>query len=63
VRNRFDGSVEVLAMGPLAKLEQLRKRLEIGPPAARVQSVTCDRLNSGDADVRQYRSFYIEGDA
>ena len=39
VRNAPDGSVEVAARGPQAKLSELRLRLSQGPPAARVESV------------------------
>lgn len=38
--NRADGrSVEVVAEGPRAELEGLLERLDIGPPAAKVESV------------------------
>ena len=39
VRNQSDGSVEVLAEGPRAALEQLLAYLRLGPPAARVTAV------------------------
>ena len=39
VRNNLDGSVEVLAMGSDQQLEALRKKLERGPRAARVDEV------------------------
>jgi acylphosphatase len=39
VRNRWDGSVEVTAEGPLNKLEQLLQALHHGPPMARVEDV------------------------
>ncbi|HEY6250617.1 MAG TPA: acylphosphatase [Candidatus Angelobacter sp.] len=39
VRNNLDGAVEVLAMGPEQQLEALRKKLERGPRAARVDEV------------------------
>ncbi len=39
VRNNFDGSVEVLAMGSREQLASLRRRLQEGPRAARVDSV------------------------
>ena len=39
VRNRADGSVEVLAVGEDAGLEQLRGLLRRGPPGARVSDV------------------------
>jgi len=40
VRNRRDGSVEVLAIGTPEKLLQLRKALEKGPMMARVSGVS-----------------------
>jgi acylphosphatase len=39
VRNRHDGSVEAVAAGPVAKVEQLIARCHQGPPAARVEAV------------------------
>src|SRR5574340_1223088 len=39
VRNNFDGSVEVLAMGTREQLLQLRRRLRQGPREARVDDV------------------------
>ncbi len=39
VRNNFDGSVEVLAMGTREQLAALRARLREGPRAARVDDV------------------------
>ena len=39
VRNRDDGSVEVLAMGDDASLRQLRALLGTGPSGARVSAV------------------------
>jgi acylphosphatase len=40
VRNRRDGSVEVLAMGTAEKLHALRRGLEKGPRMARVSGVS-----------------------
>ena len=42
-RNLPDGTVEVLATGDAAKLDQLVLRLEQGPPGARVDAVVTDR--------------------
>lgn len=39
VANEPDGSVRVVAEGPRAALDILRRRLEVGPPAARVERV------------------------
>jgi acylphosphatase len=39
VRNRYDGSVEVLAEGPRSYLEVLVDALQQGPRAARVSNV------------------------
>jgi acylphosphatase len=39
VRNNFDGTVEVLAVGSDEQLHALRKKLERGPRAARVDEV------------------------
>ncbi|CAG9186784.1 Acylphosphatase [Cupriavidus pampae] len=39
VRNRTDGTVEVMAAGPIDRLEALRQWMQEGPPAARVSRV------------------------
>ena len=39
VRNRPEGTVEVIAEGPRAQLERLLAFLRVGPPAARVSGV------------------------
>jgi acylphosphatase len=39
VRNRRDGSVEILASGPDAALAELVRRCHLGPAAARVDRV------------------------
>jgi len=39
VRNRLDGSVEILAAGPAEAVEALIERCRKGPPAARVDDV------------------------
>lgn len=39
VRNRRDGSVEILAEGPKAAITELVRRCREGPPAARVDLV------------------------
>jgi acylphosphatase len=46
VRNAPDGSVEVEAEGSAVALDALRRRLETGPPAARVTRV--DDLPPGE---------------
>ncbi len=57
VRNNFDGSVEVLAMGTREQLAQLRSRLRAGPRAARV-----DNVEEAEAQpVAGLKSFRIEG--
>lgn len=39
VRNRLDGTVEILAVGGDAAVETLIRACRIGPPAARVEGV------------------------
>ena len=57
VRNRSDGTVEVLAMGTRDQLSGLRSRLREGPRAARV-----DDVEESDAEpVNGLNSFRIEG--
>ncbi len=43
VRNRRDGSVEVVAEGPAAALDALVRALRQGPPASRVDAVHVQR--------------------
>jgi len=58
VRNSYDGSVEVLASGTRAQLDQLRARLRAGPRAARI-----DQVEEYEArPVEGLKSFRIEGD-
>lgn len=40
VRNRHDGSVEILCIGPADAVEAFTEQCRIGPPAARVIEVT-----------------------
>jgi acylphosphatase len=44
VANDPDGSVAVVAEGPVAALEELRSAIESGPPGARVEAVTAHLL-------------------
>ncbi len=59
VKNLPDGRVEVYAIGPPAKLEELRQLLEIGPRSARVTEV---EEHEAHVQARYARSFSIEGD-
>ena len=45
VRNRRDGSVEVLASGPAAAIEELIELCRQGPPAARVARVEVEEAD------------------
>jgi acylphosphatase len=57
VRNRTDGTVEVLAIGTRDQLSGLRSRLREGPRAARV-----DDVDESEAEpVKGLNSFRIEG--
>jgi acylphosphatase len=57
VRNNFDGSVEVLAIGTRDQLSSLRSRLRQGPRAARVDDVE----ESEEQPIAGMNSFRIEG--
>ena len=57
VRNRSDGTVEVLAIGTRDQLSGLRLRLREGPRAARVDDVE----ESETEAVQGLNSFRIEG--
>ena len=57
VRNRPDGTVEVLAMGTREHLAGLRSRLQAGPRASRV-----DHVDESEAQPEpQLKTFRIEG--
>ncbi len=57
VRNNFDGTVEVLAMGTREQLVGLRSRLQEGPRAARVDDVEVSEAEP----VPGLTSFQIRG--
>lgn len=59
VRNRADGSVELLAEGPRAALDELIEALRRGPPAARVTSVETNWLEGGP----EHRGFQMRDGA
>jgi acylphosphatase len=56
VRNCADGSVEVIAEGPAAAVEEFKKDLAAGPQWARVEQVEETNLEP----TGQYSSFRIE---
>ncbi len=57
VRNNFDGTVEVLAMGSREQLLSLRQKLRQGPRAARV-----DEVEESEAQaLSEETTFRIEG--
>ena len=56
VRNREDGSVEVMATGTREQHRCLRSQLQKGPRAARV-----DEVQESSAPFLEARSFRIEG--
>jgi acylphosphatase len=57
VRNRPDGTVEVLAMGSREQLAGLRSRLQAGPRASRV-----DKVDESEAQPEPHlKTFRIEG--
>jgi acylphosphatase len=57
VKNLDDGRVEVFAMGPAEQLEELKRRLEQGPRAARVERV---REEEATAQDRYGSGFTVE---
>ena len=56
VANRFDGSVEVVAEGPRAKLDSLLEYLQHGPPMARVDQVQFEFMPA----THEFKHFTIE---
>jgi acylphosphatase len=57
VRNRSDGSVEVLASGTRAQLDALYGKLKQGPRAARVDDIAVEDA----APLKDLHTFRIEG--
>ena len=57
VKNLWDGTVEVYAIGDAVSLEQFKVRLAEGPGAARVLGVS----ESDEAVDKRYVRFMIEG--
>jgi acylphosphatase len=53
-RNLADGSVEVVAAGEEAGLEELHRRLAIGPRLARVESVEKVDIPHQGVDVKSF---------
>jgi acylphosphatase len=60
VRNREDGTVEVLAMGEEGQLGDLRRKLQQGPRGSRVDEVE-ENAAEGRADAQQMQRFEIKG--
>ena len=54
VRNRIDGSVEVLLQGPLDAVSRLQAWLHEGPPLARVDRVTATVLPPPDPPLARF---------
>jgi acylphosphatase len=52
VRNRSDGSVEMLVQGEAAQVEEMIARCRAGPPAARVE-----RIEAAEEDEEAPRDF------
>jgi acylphosphatase len=59
VRNRFDGRVEVYAIGNAAQLDSLREELGRGP---RMASVSVVQERDAEIETRYTNSFAIEHD-
>ena len=62
VRNRKDGSVEIMAYGTQTKLEKLYTWTAKGPPMARVEQVDIVWRNLGDdsPEAMKHTEFVIE---
>ena len=57
VKNLWDGSVEVYAIGDAASLEELKRQLAEGPRSARVSGVE----ETDEPVDKNYKRFLIEG--
>jgi len=57
VRNRSNGDVEIMAEGSESDLEYLRRKVEVGPPAAQVTNVNVQWMDyEGDLSRFDVRS-------
>ncbi len=63
VRNRHDGSVEVLAIAPPSVHQDLQRELRKGPPASRVESVQIAPLEMSREEQKRFRGFSVEASA
>ena len=54
VRNRLDGSVEVLIAGPPSAVAQLIEHCRSGPPLARVDSMAIEEASEFDLSRRRF---------
>jgi len=54
VRNRVDGSVEVLVAGPTPAVAQLIEECRSGPPFARVDSIEIEEATQRDLGHRRH---------
>jgi acylphosphatase len=59
VRNRPDGSVEVMAQGTFGLLESFDSELRSGPPASRVDHVEKQQVSVTD-EVYSFKTFEIK---
>ena len=57
VRNKTDGTVEFLAQGPDATLEQFMQQIQIGPIGSRVEKVLCQTVPESEERTQ----FEIQG--
>jgi acylphosphatase len=53
VRNRLDGSVEVLVAGPHPRVAQLIEQCRSGPPLARVDEIAIEDASERDLSQRR----------
>jgi acylphosphatase len=53
VRNRLDGSVEVVVAGPSPRVTELIEQCRSGPPLARVDSIAVEEASEKDLGQRR----------
>jgi acylphosphatase len=53
VRNRLDGSVEIVVAGPHPRVAQLIEHCRSGPPLARVDSIAVEEASENDLGQRR----------
>ncbi|MBI3700350.1 MAG: acylphosphatase [Afipia sp.] len=60
VRNRRDGSVEVLAAGPARAVAALTEACKRGPPSAQVATLNVEQASDSELNLRRHGESFSE---